>query len=84
MSHSLTNKLAKLVDSDLYKERSARHKKMIILGEKIYGRRKDLELTQQELATKTGYKSQRAISQLESGEYAEKKGITDEMYSRLA
>lgn len=56
---------------------------MILLGEKIYGRRKDLGLTQRELAIALG-SSQRIVSELEHGTYAPSNGIGENLYDRLA
>lgn len=56
---------------------------MILLAEKIYGRRLDLGLNQTELAKKANT-TQRIISQLENAEYALEEGISEELYDKLA
>ena len=53
------------------------------MGEKVYGRRKDLSLSQEELAQRVGT-TQRLISQIENGSYASKQGIGEDYYDRLA
>jgi transcriptional regulator with XRE-family HTH domain len=83
MSLSLSDKLAKFIKTDEFKEKSSHFQRMIILGEKIYGRRYDLKLTQSELA-KRAQTTQRIISELESGRYAPSNGIGEELYDKLA
>ena len=83
MSLSLSDKLAKFVKTDEFKEKSSHFQRMIILGEKIYGRRCDLNLTQSELARRA-QTTQRIISELESGQYAPSNGIGEELYDKLA
>lgn len=83
MNNSISEKLATLTKTPSFQENFARQKKMIILGEKIYGRRKDLGLSQSELAKRAGT-TQRIISELESGSYTPSKGIGEEMYDKLA
>lgn len=56
---------------------------MLFLAEKIFGRRKDLGLSQEELA-KRAESTQRIISELESADYAPSKGIGEELYDKLA
>ena len=80
---SLSDKLRGLKKSKEFQKKSNHYKRMIILGEKIYGRRKDLELSQSELAKKTGV-TQRIISELENGTYASAYGISEDLYDRLA
>lgn len=63
-----TKDLQALVKSKEYQEHKQENKKHIILWEKIYGRRKDLWITQWELSERSG-KPQNKISQLESGTY---------------
>ena len=69
MNYSIKD-LKDLVNSDEFKTFQESDNRLIRLGEKIYGRRKDLSLTQSELAEKTGI-PQNKISQLESGTYWE-------------
>lgn len=69
MSYSIKD-LKNLVDSDEFKTFQESDNRNIRLGEKIYGRRKDLSLTQSELSEKT-WIPQNKISQLESGTYGE-------------
>ena len=66
------NDLRKLINSDKYKEFSKKHSKLIFLWEKIYTRRKDLWLTQSELAIKSNI-PQNKISDLEHSSYWEPK-----------
>lgn len=56
---------------------------MILLAEKIFGRRKDLGITQTELA-KRADSTQRIICQLENAEYSPTTGIGEELYDKLA
>lgn len=69
MSYSIRD-LKNLVNSDEFKTFQESDNRLIRLGEKIYGRRKDLSLTQSELAEKADI-PQNKISQLESGTYGE-------------
>ena len=69
MSYSIKD-LKNLVNSDEFKTFKIEDNRLIKLGEKIYGRRKDLAFTQSELADLTGI-PQNKISQLESGTYGE-------------
>jgi len=80
---SLSNKIQAFKSSEQYQNYAKHIRGMIILAEKIYGRRKDLGLTQAELADKMGVK-QKIISQLESANYALKIGLTEETYDKLA
>jgi len=80
---SLSDKLKGLTKSKDFIKKSDHYKRMIILGEKIYGRRKDLGLSQSELAKKTGV-TQRIISELENGVYAPAYGVSEVLYNRLA
>lgn len=79
---SLSDKLRELKKSKGFQEKTQHYKRMIILGEKIYGRRKDLGLSQADLAAKSGT-TQRIISELESGAYAPSNGIGEDLYDRL-
>lgn len=54
-----------------------------MLAEKIFGRRKDLGITQTELA-KRADSTQRIICQLENAEYSPSTGIGEELYDKLA
>lgn len=69
MSYSIKD-LNNLVNSDEFKTFQIEDNRRIKLGEKIYGRRKDLALTQSELAESAGI-PQNKISQLESWTYGE-------------
>ncbi len=69
MSYSIKD-LKNLVNSDEFKTFQESDNRLIRLGEKIYGRRKDLSLTQSELADLADI-PQNKISQLESGTYGE-------------
>jgi len=69
MSYSIKD-LKNLVNSDEFKTFQESDNRLIRLGEKIYGRRKDLSFTQSELAEKADI-PQNKISQLESGTYGE-------------
>jgi transcriptional regulator with XRE-family HTH domain len=80
---STSKKLAKFIKSDRFRKKSHQYKRMIALGEKIYGRRKDLGLTQGELASSANT-TQRIISELESGTYAPHNGIGEELYDKLS
>jgi len=79
----LSSRLSKLTQSESFRKKSAHHKRMILLAEKIYGRRKDLGLSQGELAEKAGT-TQRIISELENASYAPASGIGIELYDKLA
>ncbi|PCI25109.1 hypothetical protein COB57_02740 [Candidatus Peregrinibacteria bacterium] len=83
MNNILTEKLLKFTKDPKNQKSFSRHKKMLILAEKIYGRRKDLNLSQSDLAKKAGT-TQRIISELEHSFYAVKQGLTEEMYDKLA
>lgn len=83
MNHSVSKKLAALLQTDEFKEKMSHHRRMIILGEKIYGRRKDLDLSQTSLASRAET-TQRIISELESGSYTPSKGIGEDLYDKLA
>ena len=83
MSLSQSDKLDQFIKTDEFKEKSSHFQRMIILGEKIYGRRNDLGLTQTDLA-KRAQTTQRIISELESGRYAPSNGIGEELYDKLA
>jgi len=80
--NTLSSKLRELKKSKGFQKKSEHFRKMIILGEKIYGRRKDLDMSQTELATRSGT-TQRIISGLESGTYAPANGIGEGLYDRL-
>lgn len=69
MSYSIKD-LKNLVNSDEFKTFQESDSRLIRLGEKIYGRRKDLSFTQSELAEQANI-PQNKISQLESGTYGE-------------
>ena len=69
MSYSIKN-IQNLIKSDQFKSFQEKDNRLIRLGEKIYGRRKDVCLTQSELAEKASI-PQNKISQLESGTYGE-------------
>jgi transcriptional regulator with XRE-family HTH domain len=56
---------------------------MVILAEKVYGRRKDLGLSQEEVAKKAGTR-QRIISEIENANYATSQGIGEKFYDKLA
>ena len=83
MNHSKPDKLAAFIQTDAFKQKRMHYRKMLILGEKIYGRRKDLNLSQDELA-KRAQTTQRIISELENGSYSPSSGIGEEMYDKLA
>lgn len=53
------------------------------MGEKIYGRRKDLGLSQGELATNAN-STQRIVSQLENAAYTPSTGIGEDLYDKLS
>jgi len=78
-----TKKLAEFIRSDGYREKASHYKRMILLGEKIYGHRKDLNMTQEELAKKAE-STQRIISQLENASYGSEQGIGQDLYERIA
>src|SRR3989338_4033243 len=80
---NLSNRLSKFIQSNEYQTKSSHHKRMILLAEKIFGRRKDLGISQSELATKID-STQRIISQLENASYAPSQGIGEELYDKLA
>ena len=69
MTYSIKD-LKDLINSDEFKTSYESEVRLIKLGEKIYGRRKDLALTQSELAEAATI-PQNKISQLESGTYGE-------------
>ena len=69
MTYSIKD-LKDLINSDEFKTSYESEVRLIKLGEKIYGRRKDLALTQSELA-EVATIPQNKISQLESGTYGE-------------
>ena len=79
----LSNRLSKFIHSDEYQIKASHHKRMILLAEKILGRRKDFGLSQTELAAKAG-STQRIISELENADYAPSQGIGEELYDKLA
>jgi transcriptional regulator with XRE-family HTH domain len=79
----LSNRLSKFIQSDEYQIKASHHKRMILLAEKIFGRRKDLGLSQAELAAKAE-STQRIISELENAVYAPSNGIGEELYDKLA
>lgn len=60
--------LQNLTTSQEFQDFKKENEKYHILGEKIYGRRKDLWITQSELSRRSGI-AQNKISQLESGTY---------------
>jgi len=72
-----------MMQSESFRAKSAHHKRMILLAEKIFGRRKDLNFSQWELAAKAGT-TQRIISELENASYAPENGIGMELYDKLA
>lgn len=83
MSSSNPDNLKISKHSPAFQKAYPQHRRILLLGEKIYGRRKDLKLTQTELAVKAGT-TQRIISELEDGAYAPKQGIGEELYNRLS
>jgi transcriptional regulator with XRE-family HTH domain len=83
MNSSLSDRLSAISQSDSFRTKAAGHTRMILLAEKIYGRRKDLGLSQDELAERSG-STQRIISQLEHAAYAPVQGIGEELYDKLA
>jgi transcriptional regulator with XRE-family HTH domain len=83
MSISKLKNIRDFISSSEHQERIPHIKRAILLSEKIYGRRKDLNLTQNELAERTGT-TQRIISQIEEGIYAPEKGIGDQLYDKLS
>ena len=80
--NTLSERLRELRKSKSFQEKSAHYGRMIILGAKIYGRRKDLGMSQDELASKSGT-TQRIVSELENGNYASSSGIGEDLYDRL-
>jgi transcriptional regulator with XRE-family HTH domain len=76
-------KLKDFMQTDEFKKKSLKYEKLLILCEKIYGRRKDLKLSQSDLAKRAGT-TQRIISQLENGSYCPSNGIGEELYDKLA
>lgn len=72
-----------MMQKESFRTKSTHQKRMILLAEKIYGRRKDLSLSQKELAEKAGT-TQRIISELENASYAPENGIGEELYDKLA
>jgi len=80
---SISDKLSVFKNSEAYTKESPHAKRMILLSEKIYGRRKDLHLSQTELAKRAGT-TQRIISQLEDASYSPSKGIGEEMFDKLS
>lgn len=83
MNNSKSKRLKALMQTDEFKKKMEHHRKLLILGEKIYGRRKDLGLSQSDLALRAGT-TQRIISELENGDYAPSNGIGEELYDKLA
>lgn len=83
MNNSVSKRLATLARTGEFKGKLAHYHKMIILGEKIYGRRKDLHLSQSDLADRAET-TQRIISELENGSYTPSNGIGEELYDKLA
>jgi len=80
--NTLFERLEKLRKTKSFQEKSAHYGRMIILAEKIYGRRKDLGMSQEEVAAKSGT-TQRIFSELENGYYASSNGIGEDLYDRL-
>ncbi len=83
MCSSLSDRLTQFVQSPKFQERAPHHHRMILLAEKIYGRRKDLELTQTEVAQRAAT-TQRIISELEDAAYIPQRGIGEDLYDKLA
>ena len=83
MKNSEATKLTSFMGTDEFKKKVDHHKKLIILGEKIYGRRKDLDLSQSDLAAHAET-TQRIISELENGSYTPSNGIGEDLYDKLA
>lgn len=79
----LSSRLSKVMQSESFRTKSAHHKRMILLAEKIYGRRKDFGISQEELAKKAAT-TQRIVSELENASYAPASGIGIELYDKLA
>lgn len=82
MKNSEATKLTSFMGTDEFKKKVEHHKKLIILGEKIYGRRKDLNLSQSDLAARAET-TQRIISELENGSYTPSNGIGEDLYDKL-
>lgn len=72
-----------LVRTPEFKKSAADFSIRMILGEKIYGRRHDLHLTQSQLA-KRAHTTQRIISDLEYGTYVPENGMGLKLYDKLA
>lgn len=83
MSSSKLQNIRDFIGSREHQERIPHIKRAILLSEKIFWRRKDLWLTQSELADRAAT-TQRVISQIEEGIYAPEKWIWDQLYDRLA
>ena len=83
MKNSKAEKLTDFVHTAKFKKKMEYYQKFLILGEKIYGRRKDLQLSQTQLATRAGT-TQRIISELEYGSYTPSNGIGEDLYDKLA
>ncbi len=83
MYSSHAERLKEFCSTPEYKLAAIESAKMFNLSLKIYGRRKDLGLTQKELA-KRASTTQRIVSELEWAYYEPKNGIGDDLYSRLA
>lgn len=83
MSSSKLKNIREFINSPLHQERALHIKRAILLSEKIYWRRKDLWLTQSELA-KRADTTQRIISEIEEGVYTPKSGIGDQLYDKLS
>lgn len=81
--NTLSDRLRELNKSKEFQDRAQHYRRMMLLGEKIYGRRKDLDLSQSELA-RLSETTQRIISELEGGIYAPSNGIGEDLYDRLA
>lgn len=83
MTLSLSERLKQFTTTPEYQTNARHYKRMTLLAEKIYGRRKDLSLTQTQLALRAAT-TQRIISELEDATYAPQKGIGEELYDKLA
>ena len=83
MSSSKLKNIREFINSPKHQERIPHIKRAILLSEKIYGRRKDLWITQSELAERAET-TQRVISQIEEGIYAPERWIGDQLYDKLA
>ncbi len=83
MNPSQSSRLTKIIQLDSFKDKAVYHRRMILLAEKIFGRRKDLNISQEELADKAD-STQRIISQLENAEYLPENGIGIELYDKLS